>query len=70
MTADHFVEIVKKEKDSILALYFSENSETQVGKMIRDISDQGISTLFENIGKNKEDLKHKGMHNLSGLFLL
>ena len=43
MTADHFVEIVKKEKDSILALYFSENSETQVGKMIRDISDQGIS---------------------------
>ncbi len=57
MTADHFVEIVKKEKDSILALYFSENSETQVGKMIRDMSDQGISkdSLFELLNSALND---------------
>ena len=49
MTAEHFVDIIKREKDSILSLYFSEDSETQVGKMIQDITNQGIAkdSLFE-----------------------
>ena len=41
--------VIKREKDSILSLYFSEDSETQVGKMIQDITNQGIAkdSLFE-----------------------
>lgn len=41
MTAEEFVRAVKEEKNDTVEMYFSDDAETQVGQMIRDLIKDG-----------------------------
>lgn len=43
MTAEEFVNVVKVDKDDTLATYFSDNEESLVGNLIKDIIKCGVA---------------------------
>lgn len=49
MTAKEFVKAATEEKENIMSLYFSDNAETEVGKMIKELVKRGASkeTLYQ-----------------------
>ena len=43
MTAEEFVKAVKTEKEKVMAAYFSDNVETEAGKIIHKLINSGTS---------------------------
>ena len=46
MTAEEFVKAAKEEKEAIMSIYFSDDSETKVGQMIQKLIKIGVSKEF------------------------
>lgn len=46
MTAEEFVKAAKEEKQIIMSMYFSDDSETEVGQMVQKLINMGVSKEF------------------------
>ena len=46
MTAEEFVKAAKEEKQIIMSMYFSDDSETEVGQMVQKLINMGVPKEF------------------------
>ncbi len=53
MTAEEFVKAAKEEKKTTMSIYFSDDSETEVGQMIQKLINMGVPKdfLFQFVNK-------------------